>query len=402
MAAQWWALALTGGAMVLLLVTTVTYATRAFRHLLRTSSTALPLACALTVTATVCFLTCATHRMGTMPSSLFVFERYTNQASGLSVLPAMMMLAASFLTIAGCQLRRLQIAGLCDELTADWKASTGAGSALTVDERVKRRTHAGRFLGFANYALVFAVGAVPLIAVVGKTRVPFEGRLFGWVAHGFLLMLYVATLLLCARIFTLWHDSRALLRRYSSDGWFEVCRGWREGGPLDCIRWRWSLEQRAAWRALLTRLKELRARLVAGNWKPGDVDRLIEMLLVAAYARRQLAGLFTGLTVQLLLALILVSVYPFEIEHAVVETTWFIAFLLAGLMVMILVEQNRNEVLSVIDGSTPGQLTLDRDFLSRVGVHGLLPILAIAAAHSPTMGQFASSWLQPLLRFFGN
>jgi hypothetical protein len=84
-----------------------------------------------------------------------------------------------------------------------------------------------------------------------------------------------------------------------------------------------------------------------------------------------------------------------------VATTWWLAVLVALFMMLIVVEQNRNEVVSVLDGSQPNRLTFDRDFLSRVGLHGLLPIVALGAAHSAAVSQFVASWIQPLSRFFG-
>lgn len=77
---------------------------------------------------------------------------------------------------------------------------------------------------------------------------------------------------------------------------------------------------------------------------------------------------------------------------------WFLTFLLLPLGALIalpLIEMERNEILSLMADSTPGEL--NADFFVRFASYGLAPLLGILASHFPSLARFLFSWLQPTL-----
>jgi hypothetical protein len=61
----------------------------------------------------------------------------------------------------------------------------------------------------------------------------------------------------------------------------------------------------------------------------------------------------------------------------------------------VFVRMERDEVLSNIRSSTPGQITWDRDFMVKLVVYGLIPVAGLFAAEFPDIGGTVLSWIQP-------
>lgn len=60
----------------------------------------------------------------------------------------------------------------------------------------------------------------------------------------------------------------------------------------------------------------------------------------------------------------------------------------------VFVEMNRDAVLSHLNGTNPGKLNWDRDFISRIVVYGVLPISALLGAQFPqSLAQLLSHFL---------
>ena len=77
---------------------------------------------------------------------------------------------------------------------------------------------------------------------------------------------------------------------------------------------------------------------------------------------------------------------------------WFLTFLMAPLgylIVVPLIEMERNELLSLMADSKPGEL--NADFFVKFASYGLAPLLGIMASHFPSLSRFLFSWLQPTL-----
>ena len=64
--------------------------------------------------------------------------------------------------------------------------------------------------------------------------------------------------------------------------------------------------------------------------------------------------------------------------------------------VWILVDMERDHVLSRLRTTTPGRVDINWEFFKRIAVYGVLPLLAVIAALFPEVGGTLFGWLEPL------
>jgi hypothetical protein len=64
--------------------------------------------------------------------------------------------------------------------------------------------------------------------------------------------------------------------------------------------------------------------------------------------------------------------------------------------VWILVDMERDHVLSRLRTTTPGRIDINWDFIKRIAVYGVLPLLAVIASLFPEIGGSLFGWLEPL------
>jgi hypothetical protein len=60
----------------------------------------------------------------------------------------------------------------------------------------------------------------------------------------------------------------------------------------------------------------------------------------------------------------------------------------------VFIQMNRDPVLSSLNGTKPGQLSWDRDFIFRILIYGIVPILTLLGAQFPqSVGQIVSHFI---------
>lgn len=114
------------------------------------------------------------------------------------------------------------------------------------------------------------------------------------------------------------------------------------------------------------------------------------------YLRNTLVFLSGGLIV---LLGTLIS-YPFQPQHFLMLVMWVLILASVGLITWVLINMSRDEVLSRASHTSPGKVTYDRQFVSRVIVYGLLPLLSLLASQFPEVRGVAFSWLESILKTF--
>ena len=95
--------------------------------------------------------------------------------------------------------------------------------------------------------------------------------------------------------------------------------------------------------------------------------------------------------------LLMVSTYAIDARRLSMTFIWVGVIAAASTGLWMFVQFDRDELLSRIGHTTPGEVTFDGGFARRVFTWGLLPILSVAAVHYPNVTQSAFAWLQPLL-----
>ena len=101
-----------------------------------------------------------------------------------------------------------------------------------------------------------------------------------------------------------------------------------------------------------------------------------------------LAGLSLA---SLLLMLLAVSSYPFQPHQLIVLFSWIIIFAFVGVALSMPVQMNRDTILSNLNGSKPGELNWDREFITRIFLYVVIPILGfLGVQFLDTLGQIFS------------
>jgi hypothetical protein len=115
----------------------------------------------------------------------------------------------------------------------------------------------------------------------------------------------------------------------------------------------------------------------------------------------QLRVLALFLFSSLLITIVLLGSYPFQPESLV--RLVFMVILLAtvvGIM-SVVVQMNRDEVLSRIAKTEPGKVTWDWHFVTNALVFGLVPVATLISSEFPEVRDFLFAWVGPLSRLFG-
>jgi hypothetical protein len=100
----------------------------------------------------------------------------------------------------------------------------------------------------------------------------------------------------------------------------------------------------------------------------------------------------------LLVMATLLSSYPFQPQSTV--NTIFLALVVAAVVTLLstMVGLNRDELLSRITKTTPGQITWDAHFVLNLALFGAVPLLALASSEFPQVRGILFGWIEPLLR----
>jgi hypothetical protein len=89
-------------------------------------------------------------------------------------------------------------------------------------------------------------------------------------------------------------------------------------------------------------------------------------------------------TVGTMVMLLAISSYPFPHEDTLLCFNWVAISAAVGITLWVFFSINRDNVLSLISGTTPGSLNWNAGFLGQLLVHGLIPILLLLGVQFPS------------------
>jgi hypothetical protein len=122
------------------------------------------------------------------------------------------------------------------------------------------------------------------------------------------------------------------------------------------------------------------------------VSRTVHFL---AHVLPQLTNLTTYSLVCLFLMLLAVSSYPLQPKIPFAYYNWFVILAFIGVTVHMAFQMNRDAVLSCLNGTKPGEIHLDAEFVGRIVFLIIIPVLGLLGIQFPeTIGQFVR-WLAP-------
>ena len=111
----------------------------------------------------------------------------------------------------------------------------------------------------------------------------------------------------------------------------------------------------------------------------------------------QLQTLAYSATVGMLLMLVAVSSYPFPMWDNLLWFSWAVVVITGGAIVWMFVSANRDRVMSLISGTTPGSVAWNSSLLMQIATHALIPLIVLAGAAFPERLSRVVSWLGGVL-----
>lgn len=123
-------------------------------------------------------------------------------------------------------------------------------------------------------------------------------------------------------------------------------------------------------------------------------SRMVEYV---EWVLRHLRVLALFMLLSLLLTTLLVSSYPYQPQSSLRLILLLVLVASMGSLIAILVQMNRNEVLSRIARTQPGQITWNGTFILNLFTFGVVPLLTLVSSEVPALRNALFSWVQPLL-----
>jgi hypothetical protein len=120
----------------------------------------------------------------------------------------------------------------------------------------------------------------------------------------------------------------------------------------------------------------------------------VASFLHQALAHLQNLALFV--TLGMVLLLMAITSYPFQPRELFLLFGWMLIVSIVAVTLFIFTQMSRDKVLSELSGTAPDQVNWNRDFLYRLALHGLLPILALLGAQFPEVFRQLFTWLSAL------
>jgi len=173
----------------------------------------------------------------------------------------------------------------------------------------------------------------------------------------------------------------------------EVFANERDGGSLPEIEARNHLEE--IFRQVCLDL--------SGRAGEDDVRQFLA-LRVAAWLRYVFAHMrccLAGALTSGLLALIGVTCWAFQPKQFVSLAIWVALAVAVGLTLLVFIQMDRNDTLSLIGGTTPGKVNFDLTFWSKVFTFVGIPALGLIAAQFPGVGQLLGRLADQVFRIAG-
>ncbi len=127
-------------------------------------------------------------------------------------------------------------------------------------------------------------------------------------------------------------------------------------------------------------------------------------LRVAAWLRYVFAHMracLLGALISSLLALVAVTLYAFQPRHFVNLALGLPLAGAVGLTLLVFVQMDRNATLSRIGDTTPGKVTFDRTFFSKLFTYVGIPVLGLIATQFPAVGELLGRLASQVLRIAG-
>jgi hypothetical protein len=125
---------------------------------------------------------------------------------------------------------------------------------------------------------------------------------------------------------------------------------------------------------------------------------VIEYIEWVLHHLRNLAGF---LMLSIILITLLLGSYAFQPESALKAIFFAVSVATVSGLVFVLLQMNRNDILSLITRTDPGRLSWDGAFTLNLALYITVPLVTLLSSELPEVRGFLFSWVSPLLRALG-
>jgi hypothetical protein len=178
--------------------------------------------------------------------------------------------------------------------------------------------------------------------------------------------------------------------------------------------WEEAVNSRAEAEAAISKLGVEITALLEGNWRapapgtttvtPGErrAYRMAELFFASRVVDLlrevfpHFRNLMTFVTIAILLALLAMSSYPFAQRDTLLTIAWLSVGSAVGTMGYVFVTMNSDRVLSLLSGTTPGQITWNSTLVTQILLYGILPVLGLLGVQFPGQAGSILSWFSKL------
>jgi hypothetical protein len=193
---------------------------------------------------------------------------------------------------------------------------------------------------------------------------------------------------------------RALVRSYGEDASNDYYSAVREHGDAQ---------------AKMSSVAKLIAWIFEPAWAPDDsaasqghaepnlvatkAGEIFVAARVADYLRQvlpQLSTLAFTATSVVILMLFATACYPFPEQDRLMWFNWAVVLITVGLSAFVFFSINRDRVMSMLAGTTPGKVTLNTTFVLQILTHGIVPLTALLGVAFPVSLGRLVSWIASL------
>lgn len=98
-------------------------------------------------------------------------------------------------------------------------------------------------------------------------------------------------------------------------------------------------------------------------------------------------------TLAMIMMLFAIGSYPFPMSDGLLWFSWGVSLVMVGSMVWMFLSTNRDRVMSLISGTTPGHTDWNLSLFVNLATHALLPLLVLLGAAFPERLSRLVSWL---------
>jgi len=141
------------------------------------------------------------------------------------------------------------------------------------------------------------------------------------------------------------------------------------------------------------------SKLATAALQPEQEAAAIESVLYVEWILGHIRRLCFFLLVSVVLTTLLISSYPFQPQALFQTISLFIFAGVVACMVWVIGSMNRNDILSRMSGSTPGELTWDRTLYANLALYGIVPAVTLISSQFPMLRETLFKWVDPLVKF---